>query len=89
MTGALVVASGIDWNMLLDSLIVALPACVGAVIGYRNRQSLKTPSGDPIGHVVERTHDLSAADLAHTTEIHRIVKRTPPEGLPIVPPDGR
>ena len=54
----------VDWTNVLDSLIGAAPAiiaaAVAAVYAARSHGQIQTPSGDPIGHVVERTHDLAA-----------------------------
>lgn len=63
--------SSVDWTNVLDSLIAGLPAiltALGALLyarrgsrqAVRNAEQLQTPSGDPIGHVVERAHDLAA-----------------------------
>lgn len=63
--------ASVDWTNVLDSLIAGLPAIIvalgaalfarrGAHQAVRNGQALETPSGDPIGHVVERAHDLAA-----------------------------
>lgn len=63
--------AAIDWTGVLESLIAGIPAIIaacGALVyareGHRqaknNRAQLQTPSGDPIGHVVERAHDLAA-----------------------------
>lgn len=57
-----------------DVLIYGVPAYIAAlgsaaamVIGALNRQSLRTPSGDRIGAVAERTHDLAAVGVAAVT----------------------
>jgi len=54
-------------TLIVCTAITALPATIAAVIGVLNRRQIQTPSGDTIGHVVERTHDLAAASVAHTT----------------------
>lgn len=56
--------SGIDWNIVIASAIPTVPATLAVLLAAANRRSLKTPSGDPIGHVVERTHDLAAVASA-------------------------
>lgn len=62
--------TGVQLN-LTDVLVVGVPAyiaaigaAVAAIISALNRSTLKTPSGNNIGHVVERTHDLAAVSLA-------------------------
>ena len=58
----------VDWTQVLivgvPAYIAALGAAVAAVVGSLNRRALQTPSGDPIGHVVERAHDLAAVNAA-------------------------
>lgn len=53
-------AAGIDWTIVLTALIPTIPAILAVLIGTANRRALKTPSGDTIGTVAERTHDLAA-----------------------------
>lgn len=54
----------INWTTVIVALIAGLPAIMAAFYARRNHAQLKTPSGDSIGHVVERTHDLTAANTA-------------------------
>lgn len=54
----------VDWTNVIVATIAAAPPTIVALM---NRRSLKTPSGDPIGHVVERTHDLAAVTTAAVT----------------------
>lgn len=56
----IVASSGIDWTLVIVALITAVPATIAALIGNSNRRALRTPSGDTIGRVAERTHDLAA-----------------------------
>lgn len=67
------VAAAVNWTEVLISGVPAIIAAIGSaiavVIGAANRKNLKTPSGDPIGTVVERAHDLSAVTVAATTGI--------------------
>ncbi len=53
-----------DWTNVLDALIAGLPAIIASTAALlyarRNGQHLRTPSGDTIGAVTERTHDLAA-----------------------------
>ena len=51
----------------IPAYIAALGGAIAAVIASLNRRSIRTPSGDSIGHVVERTHDLSAVSTAAVT----------------------
>ena len=63
--------TGVDWTQVLvagvPAIIAAIFAGVAMVLAQLNRRSLRTPSGDPIGHVVERAQDLSALAVASTT----------------------
>lgn len=70
----MVMGSAIDWNMVIVSFIPTVPALVGAFYAGRTHRRVKTPSGDTIGKVVERTHDLAAADLAMTTKVHKTIE---------------
>lgn len=49
---------------MLIALIAGLPAIIAAVFAGLVHRQVKTPSGDTLGEVAERTHDLSAADVA-------------------------
>lgn len=74
----------IDWTNVLVALIAGLPAIIAALYaraghtqGVANSEltqtvaaDLATPSGDSIGHVVERAHDLAAvATLAASSNV--------------------
>lgn len=54
------IVASVNWTTVLVALITAIPAIIAATVAVGNRRSLRTPSGDSIGHVVERTHDLAA-----------------------------
>lgn len=58
---------------MLVALIAVVPAIVSAWFAYLIHRNIKTPSGDRIGAVMERTHEASTADLALTTQVHRAV----------------
>lgn len=61
--------AAIDWTQVILAGIGALVAIInglGIALVYLH---IRTPSGDRIGRVAERTHDLSAADLAATTQL--------------------
>ena len=66
----MILGSPIDWTQVLLALIAVVPGTIAAVGVLIVRKRITTPSGDPIGTVVERTHDLSSADLAMTTKVH-------------------
>jgi hypothetical protein len=55
-----VFAATIGWPDVFIALIAAAPALLAATFAYLNGRAIKTPSGDKIGSVVERTHDLAA-----------------------------
>lgn len=76
--------ASIDWTNVLEALIAGLPAIIaslGALLYAReshrtarqNQQDLQTPSGDPIGHVTERAHDLAAVTTAAVGNISQAV----------------
>lgn len=60
------IVAAVNWTTVLVALIGAIPATIAAFMGLSNRRALKTPSGDSIGGVVERTHDLAAVITAST-----------------------
>lgn len=72
----IVAASGIDWTIVLTALIPTIPAILAVLLGASNRRSLKTASGDPIGQVVERAHDLTAVGLLAAGLVHPGPKMT-------------
>ena len=53
-------------TLIICTTITAIPATLAAVLGYLNRRQIRTPSGDSLGEVAERTHDLAAVSVAHT-----------------------
>lgn len=57
------------WLDLTAIVVAGLPGVIAAVYSVRIHRNVQTPSGDTIGHVTELTHDLSAADLAMTTQV--------------------
>lgn len=57
----------IDWTNVIDTAIVAVPATIAAWASLLGVRRMRTPSGDNIGHVVERTHDLAAVGVAAVT----------------------
>lgn len=69
----IVALTHVDWTQVLivgvPAYIAALGAAIAAVIAAINHRNMKTPSGDSIGTVVERTHDLSAVTTAAATGI--------------------
>lgn len=59
--------AALDLTKVLDTLIITLPAILAAVYAGRVHHQIKTPSGDPIGQVAERTHDMAAVGVAAVT----------------------
>jgi hypothetical protein len=57
-------ANAVDWTNVLVALIAGLPAIIAAIGVLFVRRDLKLPSGEKIGHVIERSHDLTAANTA-------------------------
>ena len=68
------------WTDVVIAVVHTLPAILAAVFAYLIRRSIRTPSGDPLGQVMERTHEASVADLAVTTDVHRVVTGVPRGG---------
>lgn len=54
--------ASLDWSPIIAAAIITIPALWAAVVSTLNRREIKTPSGDTLGRVSERTHDLSAAN---------------------------
>lgn len=61
------------------SLIFGLPAILSAVFAFLIHRQVVTPSGDKLGEVVERTHDISSAGLALTTQMHETIRNGRPD----------
>ena len=65
-------ADTVNWTQVLvvgvPAYIAALFAGIATLIGVLNRQAIKTPSGDSIGALAERTHDLAAVGVAAVTQ---------------------
>lgn len=63
---------GLDDNTtdVLLALIAGVPAWLAAVFAFLTRRQVRTPSGNTIGEVVERTHDLSAANSGLLNRLH-------------------
>lgn len=61
----------VNWTEVLvvgvPAMIAALGSALAAILAAMNRRSLRTPSGDSIGHVVERTHDIGAVTVSAVT----------------------
>jgi cobalamin synthase len=57
-------AAAIDWTPIGVALAAGIPSTVAAVLSFLNRRQLKTPSGDSLGAVAERTHALVAVGVA-------------------------
>ena len=63
-------------------LIRIVPALAAAWFAYRIHVKIKTPSGDNIGAVAERTHDLAAVNTAMLKDVHHATSNgeSSPEG---------
>lgn len=62
-----------SWPDVAIAAIVAVPGILTVVLGYLIRREIRTPSGDSLGRVAERTHDLSAASVALNTQTVEIL----------------
>ena len=58
------IVGAIEWTTVIVAAIPTVPATLAVILANGNRRAIRTPSGDPIGHVVERTHDLAAVNAA-------------------------
>lgn len=56
------VANSLDWGEVIAAVVPSIMTAITAVIGLLVHRQIKTPSGDPIGHVVERAHDTGIAN---------------------------
>ena len=62
-----------DWTPVLVALITAVPSTLAVVFAFLIHREQQTPSGDPIGSVVERTHDLAAANSGMLIQQQRAI----------------
>lgn len=60
-------STAVGWPDVVLSLIAAVPSTLAVVLTYLIRRDVKTPSGDTLGEVAERTHDVTHATLAQTS----------------------
>lgn len=90
----MMLAATINWTEVLISGVPAMIAAIGSaiavVIGAANRRNLKTPSGDSIGSVVERAHDLAAVAVAAQGGVmgQHAQRATERLGSEMLPPTG-
>ena len=70
----------IDWTVVITAAIPTVPATLAVVLGAQNRRAIRTPSGDTIGEVAERTHDLAAVATLSTAAAmgQKDAETTPP-----------
>lgn len=55
---------------MIVAFAATVPAVLGAVFSYIVRRQIRTPSGDRIGAVVERTHETGIASHLILRELH-------------------
>lgn len=65
----MIVATATVWDAIAAGFTFA-GVLVNALLIRHNGRKLNTPSGDPIGHVVERTHDMAAVTVARVTQLN-------------------
>lgn len=56
------IAAAVDWTMVLDTLIITLPAIIAAIYAALIHSQIKTPSGRSIGKQVEWTGHTAKAN---------------------------
>ena len=66
----------IDWTTVIVAALSALPGSLAAFVALSVRKKVSTPSGDPIGHVVERSHETA---IANNLLLHKLNGGTSPE----------
>lgn len=75
----------VDWTNVLDTLIAASPAIIGAIVAafysHRVHKQIQLPSGKAMGEAMEYTHDtaiannlLLARDNSTKTADHRSIE---------------
>lgn len=67
---------------MIIALIAAMPAALAVYLSYRINYKIRTPSGDDIGTVVERTHELAAVNEAVLLAMHNVVTGGEPPPKP-------
>lgn len=55
-------AGAVDWTTVIVATIATAPAILAALLSYLVHRQIKTPSGDNLGTVVERTHETAVAN---------------------------
>lgn len=63
----------LDLTQICVSLITTVPAILAARWARNVVKQVKTPSGDTLGEVAERTHDLAAVNTAKLSQVHAAV----------------
>jgi cobalamin synthase len=58
-------SAGVDLTQIIVTLITTLPAIIAALFARRIQKQIKTPSGDTLGQVAERTHENTVATVTH------------------------
>ena len=53
---------GIEWTTVIVAAIAAIPSTMTIGLAYLIRREVTTPSGEKLGVVAERTHELSIAN---------------------------
>lgn len=69
--------SAIDWTPVAAALSGAIPGALAAVYGFRIHKGtlhlidqVRVPSGEKLGDVVERTHDLAAINTLQLKKLN-------------------
>jgi hypothetical protein len=60
----------IDWTNVIVAVIFGLPAIISAIAAVSIHRQIRTPSGENIGNVAEKTHDMSNANFALVKKIN-------------------
>lgn len=72
----------LDLTQVLVAFVTVIPAIIAALYARSANQQIKTPSGDTLGAVAERTHDMTAAGVAIVSDIKKTVRN----GVHVTPP---
>lgn len=58
----MVAATHIDWTTVIVAGLAGVPSLVAAILSFVIHRNVSTPSGDSIGAVAERSHELGIAN---------------------------
>lgn len=63
----------LDLTQVFVTLITTVPAILAAIWARNVVNQVRTPSGDTLGAVAERTHDLAAVNTQKLQQMHTAI----------------